>query len=59
VDAATAAGALEVAPEAGDVADYGAFCARAEQLLKGFEHFDEEEAELIQESVTMDLGAGD
>lgn len=59
VDAETTAGALPVAPEAADVADYGVFCERAEQLLQGFEHFDQEEAGLIQESVTMDLGAGD
>jgi len=59
VDPATAAGALPVAPEAADVADYGVFCERAEQLLQGFEQFDQEEANLIQESVTMDLGAGD
>lgn len=56
---ATAAGALAVAPEAADVADFGVFCERVEQLLEGFEHLDEEEAELIQESVTLDLGAGD
>ncbi len=59
MDASTAAGALAVAPEAGDVADFGVFCERAERLLEGFEHYDEEESELIQESVTMDLGAGD
>jgi uncharacterized membrane protein YccC len=59
MDPATAAGALSVAPEAGDVADFGVFCERVEHLLDGFEHYDEEEAELIQESVTMDLGAGD
>ena len=29
------------------------------ELLQWFEHYDEEEADLIQESVTMDLGAGD
>ena len=46
-----------MAPEAGDVADFGVFCERAERLLQGFEHYDEEESELIQESVTMDLAA--
>jgi predicted nucleic acid-binding Zn-ribbon protein len=55
----TAAGALPVAPEAADLSDFGVFCARAEQLLQRFEHYDQEEAELIQESITMDLGAGD
>jgi hypothetical protein len=59
VDAATAAGALPVAPETADVADFGVFCERVEHLLEGFEHFDEEEGRLMQESATMDLGAGD
>ncbi|HWG46614.1 MAG TPA: hypothetical protein VN688_27880 [Gemmataceae bacterium] len=59
MDPSTAAGALAVAPEAGDVADFGVFCERVEHLLDGFEHYDEEESELIQESITMDLGAGD
>ena len=59
MDPSNTAGALTVAPEAGDVADFGVFCERAEHLLEGFQHYDEEESELIQESVTMDLGAGD
>ncbi len=59
MDPSTSAGALPVAPEAADVSDFGVFCERAEQLLQWFEHYDEEEANLIQESVTMDLGAGD
>ena len=59
LDPQTAAGALPVAPEAADVADYGVFCERVETLLQRFEHFDADESELIQESVTLDLGAGD
>jgi hypothetical protein len=59
IDPGTAAGALPVAPEAADVADFGVFCERVEKLLNGFEQFDEEESDLIQQSVTLDLGAGD
>jgi hypothetical protein len=59
INPATTAGALPVAPEAADVADFGVFCERVEHLLDGFEHFDEEETALIQESITLDLGAGD
>ncbi len=58
-DLCTAAGALPVAPEVGDVTDFSVFCERAEQLLEGLGRYDEEEAELIEDSVTMDLGAGD
>lgn len=56
---ATAAGALSVAPEAGDIADLGVFRERVEKLLDAFAEFNEEETDLIQESVTLDLGAGD
>lgn len=59
INPVTTAGALPVAPEAADVADFGVFCERVEHLVEGFEHFDEEERDLIQESVTLDLGAGD
>jgi hypothetical protein len=59
VNPATAAGALPVSPEAADVADLGVFYERLEQLLDRFEHFEEDETELIQDSVTLDLGAGD
>jgi hypothetical protein len=58
-DVATVAGSLPVAPEAADGVDFAVFRARVERLVEGFEHFDEEEARLIQESITMDLGAGD
>jgi hypothetical protein len=58
-DPSTAAGALPVAPEVGDITDFGVFCERAEQLLEGFGHYDEQEAQLIEDSVTLDLGAGD
>lgn len=59
VEAANAAGALPVAPETADVADFGVFCEHVEHLLEGFEHFEEEESRLMQESTTLDLGAGD
>lgn len=59
MDADTAAGALPVAPEMADVADFGVFRERIEHLLDDFQHFNTEEARLMQESVTMDLGAGD
>jgi hypothetical protein len=59
IDPGTAAGALPVAPETADVADFSVFCERVERLLQGFEHFDEAESDLIQESITLDLGAGD
>jgi hypothetical protein len=55
-DPSTLAGALPVAPQA---ADLGVFCERAERLVEGLGQFDREEADLIQESVTLDLGAGD
>ncbi len=53
------AGALPVAPEAGDLPDFGVFWQRARDLLKGLGHFEEAEADLIQYSVNLDLGAGD
>jgi hypothetical protein len=58
-DPSTIAGALSVAPEAAALTDFGVFCERAEQLVQGLEHYNEEEAVLIQESVNLDLGAGD
>jgi hypothetical protein len=59
IDSTTAAGALPVAPEAADLADFGVFCERLKHVIEGFEQFDEQEADLIQHSVTLDLGAGD
>jgi hypothetical protein len=58
-DPKTLAGALPVSPEAGAVPDFGVFWQRARDLLVGLGHFEEEEADLIQYSVTLDLGAGD
>ena len=55
----TAAGALPVAPDTADLADFGVFCERMTHMLERFEPFDEQKVALIQESVTMDLGAGD
>jgi hypothetical protein len=59
MDSSTAAGALEVAPEVGDLADFGVFCEHIKEALDGFDRFSEKEAVLMQESVTLDLGAGD
>jgi hypothetical protein len=58
-DVRTLAGALPVAPEAGDLPDFGVFWQRARELLQGLGRFEEAEADLIQYSVTLDLGAGD
>ena len=58
-DPKTLAGALPVAPEAGELPDFSVFWQRARDLLAGLGHFEEEEADLIQYSVTLDLGAGD
>jgi hypothetical protein len=58
-DPKTLAGALPVAPEAGEATDFGVFWERARDLLARLGHFEEEEADLIQYSVTLDLGAGD
>jgi hypothetical protein len=59
VGAAGQAGAREVAPEAGAAADFGVFCQRARRLLEALHHFEEEETDLVQDSVTTDIGAGD
>ncbi len=53
------AGALDVAPELGAVPDYGVFCQKARALVTAVEQYEEEEARLILESVTPDVGAGD
>jgi hypothetical protein len=53
------AGALEVAPEVGAVADFGVFCQRARALVQALQHFEEEESDLILRSVNTDIGAGD
>jgi hypothetical protein len=58
-DPKTLAGTLPVTPAAGELPDFGAFWQRARDLLRGLGHFEEEEADLIQYSVTLDLGAGD
>ncbi|HEV3255500.1 MAG TPA: hypothetical protein VG013_01345 [Gemmataceae bacterium] len=53
------AGALAVAPEAGAIPDFSVFCKRAKELLEALNHYEEEEADLILEAVTTDIGAGD
>ncbi len=58
-NAATEAGALPVAPEVGDRTDFSVFCEEAEQLLTDLEHYKEEETMLIEDNITLDLGAGD
>jgi hypothetical protein len=58
-DPTTLAGSLSVAPEGGDLPDFAVFWQRARDLLVGLGHFEEQEADLIQQSITLDLGAGD
>jgi len=58
-DPSTAAVSLPVAPEVGDRTDFSVFCQRAERLVERLGRYEEEEAQLILDSVTMDLGAGD
>jgi hypothetical protein len=58
-NAATEAGALSVAPEVGDRTDFSVFCEEAEQFLTDLEHYKEEETMLIEDNITLDLGAGD
>jgi hypothetical protein len=58
-DASTAAGALSVAPEVGERTDFSVFCEQAEQLLTDLGNYNEEEAQLIEDNITLDLGAGD
>ena len=58
-DPSTLAGALPVAPEAGALPDFGVFYRRTKNLLEGLQHYQEEEAKLILDSVTPDIGAGD
>lgn len=59
VDPSTAAGALPVEPEVGDQTDFSVFCERAEQFVRDLEHYNEAEVQLIEDNVTLDLGAGD
>ena len=53
------AGALTVAPEAGAIPDFGVFWTRAQELLNALNRYEEQEANLILDSVTTDIGAGD
>jgi hypothetical protein len=45
--------------EVGPTVDLGAVCRRARTLVRTLEHFEEEEAALILDSVNTDVGAGD
>jgi hypothetical protein len=56
---ANRAGALAVEPEVAEVTDFDVFCERLEQLVHRLGEYDEEEAKVIQQSVNLDLGAGD
>jgi hypothetical protein len=58
-DPAEAAGALAVAPEAGAVADLGVFRLHAHELAEALRHIERQEADLVLDSVTPDIGAGD
>jgi hypothetical protein len=59
VQPAGLAGALPVAPEAGAIPDFGVFRQRVRELLTALAQYEEEEARLILESVTTDIGAPD
>jgi hypothetical protein len=54
-----AAGALSVAPEAGAVAALGVFRQQARDLVEALRHLEREEADLVLDSITPDIGAGD
>ena len=56
---AEAAGALSVAPEAGAVAALGVFRQHARELAGALRHLEQQEADLVLDSITPDLGAGD
>jgi hypothetical protein len=58
-DPSTASRSLPVAPDIGDGTDLSVFRERAEQLMEWVGNFSKEEAQLIEDSVTMDLGVGD
>jgi hypothetical protein len=58
-DPAELAGALSVAPEAGAVAALGVFRQQARELAEALRHFEEQEADLVLDSITPDIGAGD
>jgi hypothetical protein len=53
------AGALPVAPEAGALADFGILCQRARSLVENLRRYENEEVDLILETVNTDVGAGD
>jgi hypothetical protein len=50
--------AAGAAPEAGG-AEFGVFCRRARRLLGALRRYEVEETDLLQDSITTDLGAGD
>jgi hypothetical protein len=59
VDPATLAGALPVAPEVGGVVEHGILLQRARQFIQTLEAFENEEADVILDTVNTDIGAGD
>jgi hypothetical protein len=54
-----AAGALSVAPEAGAVAALGVFRQQARALAEALRRLEQQEADLVLDSITPDIGAGD
>jgi hypothetical protein len=58
-DPATLGGALPVAPEVGAVADWGVFVQRARRLVADLEEYENQEAELIYDSINTDIGSPD
>jgi hypothetical protein len=53
------AGALPVAPEAGALSNQGVLVQRARQLARALERYENEEADLLLDTVNMDIGAPD
>jgi hypothetical protein len=58
-DPAELAGALPVAPEAGAAADLGVFRQHARELAEALRHFEREEADVVLDRITPNIGAGD
>jgi hypothetical protein len=56
---ANLAGALPVAPDLAAAVDFGVFRGRARKLCQALEHYEEEEAALILDSINTEVGAGD
>ena len=58
-DPTNLAGALPVAPEAGALAKQGVLVQRARQLAQALERYEDEEADLLLDTVNTDIGSPD